>query len=211
MPDPKLIARLAALLVLSVTAGAQAAPAQENAQPETGKTTALLIVDIQDFYFRGGALPLADPEPAAANAARLLAWFRAEGLPVVHVGHNAKQGKGFRPEVTPLDGEKVIFKDEVSAFKGSDLAEYLRQLGVTRLVVCGMQTHMCAEAAVRAAADLGFAVVMIADACATRDLTFGDRTVAAADVQASTLSTLDRAYARVMTCDGFLAAASEAK
>ena len=63
---------------------------------------------------------------------------------------------------------------------------------------------MCLEAATRAAADLGFEVVVIGDACATRDLAFGDRKVAAADVQASTLATLDRTYAKVVDTETFL-------
>jgi len=69
-----------------------------------------------------------------------------------------------------------------------------------------MQTHMCLEAATRAAADLGFECVVIGDACATRDLEFGDHTVAAADVHASTLATLDRTYAKVVDTETFLGA-----
>ncbi|MGD9546438.1 MAG: cysteine hydrolase family protein [Candidatus Krumholzibacteriia bacterium] len=168
--------------------------------------TALIIVDIQDFYFPGGALPLVDPEPAAAAAARVLDRFRDHGQPVVHVGHNAPRGKGFYDAVAPLPGEMLIFKDEVNAFKGTALEFWLREQRIRRVVICGMQTHMCAEAAVREASDLGFEVVMIADACATRDLTFGDRTVPAAAVHAATLATLDRVYATVMTADEFLAA-----
>jgi nicotinamidase-related amidase len=67
-----------------------------------------------------------------------------------------------------------------------------------------MQTHMCLEAAARAAHDLGFEVTVIGDACATRDLRYGDRTVPAADVHASTLATLDRTYARVVDTETFL-------
>jgi len=44
----------------------------------------------------------------------------------------------------------------------------------------------------------------VGDACATRDLTFGDHTVAAADVHSSTLATLDRTYARVMDTKTYL-------
>ena len=51
-------------------------------------TTALLIIDIQDFYFPGGKVPLVEPEAAAANAARVLAAFRAEDKPVVHIRHD---------------------------------------------------------------------------------------------------------------------------
>ena len=52
-------------------------------------TRALVIVDIQNDYFPGGAHPLYEPESAAANAAALLARFRAAGDPVFHVQHVA--------------------------------------------------------------------------------------------------------------------------
>jgi nicotinamidase-related amidase len=50
-------------------------------------TRALVIVDIQNDYFVGGAHPLEGPEAAAASARRLLAGFRATGDPVFHVRH----------------------------------------------------------------------------------------------------------------------------
>lgn len=191
-----------ALAVLALSSSVNAVAGGSLKDP----ATALVIVDIQDFYFPGGALPLVDPEPAAAAAARVLERFRSHGQPVVHVGHNAPTGKGFSDVVAPLPGEMMIFKDEVNAFKGTALEFWLREQRIRRVVICGMQTHMCAEAAVREASDLGFEVILIADACATRDLTFGDRTVPAAAVHAATLATLDRVYAEVMTAEEFLAA-----
>jgi nicotinamidase-related amidase len=167
-------------------------------------TTALLIVDIQDFYFPGGKMPLVEPEAAAANAGKILAAFRAEGKPVIHVRHDAEPGGSIHASVAPIEGEKVFTKSEVSCFNGTELLAYLKEIGVERLVIVGMQTHMCLEAATRAAHDLGFEVTVISDACATRDLTYGDRTVPAADVQASTLATLDRIYAKVVDTKTFL-------
>jgi nicotinamidase-related amidase len=167
-------------------------------------TTALLLIDIQDFYFPGGALPLVEPEAAARNAAKVLAAFRAEGNPVVHVRHESKAGGSIHASVAPLEGEKVFTKTEVSCFNGTQLLSYLKELGIEKLVIVGMQTHMCLEAAARAAYDLGFEVTVIGDACATRDLSYGDRTVAAADVHASTLATLDRTYAKVVDTVTFL-------
>jgi len=92
----------------------------------------------------------------------------------------------------------VVMKDDVNAFLGTDLQARLQAGGIRRVVLCGMQTHMCLEAAARAAHDLGYEVVVVGDACATRDLKYGDTVVPAAQVQASTLATLDRNYARVV-------------
>ena len=166
--------------------------------------TALLIIDIQDFYFPGGKVPLVEPEAAAANAKRVLAAFRAEGRPVVHVRHDFEPGGSIHASVAPIEGEKVFTKTEVSCFNGTQVLAHLKEVGVERLVIVGMQTHMCLEAATRAAHDLGFECVVIGDACATRNLKYGDRTVPAADVHTSTLATLDGTYAKVVDTKIFL-------
>ena len=166
--------------------------------------TALLIIDIQDFYFPGGKVPLVEPEAAAKNAAKVLAAFRADGKPVVHIRHDFEPGGSIHASVAPIEGEKVFTKNEVSCFNGTKVLAYLEEIRAKKLVIVGMQTHMCLEAATRAAHDLGFEVTVVGDACATRDLSYGDRTVPAADVHASTLATLNRTYATVVDTETFL-------
>jgi nicotinamidase-related amidase len=191
-------------IVLALAAALVPPPAHAGDPAAPVPVTALLLVDIQDFYFPGGALPLVGPEAAAAQATRLLAAARAAGWPVLHVRHDFEPGGGIHASVAPVEGEKVFTKSEVSCFNGTALLAHLRELGVERLVIAGMQTHMCLEAAVRAAHDLGFECVVVGDACATRDLSWNGRTVAAADVHAATLATLDRTYADVTDTDTFL-------
>ena len=192
----RVFVRLVSLMVvLMLTAGLSAA-----SEP----AAALLIIDIQDFYFPGGKVPLVEPEAAAANAARILGVFRAAGNPVIHVRHDFEPGGSIHASVAPIEGEKVFTKTEVSCFNGTEVLAHLRDLGVSKVVIVGMQTHMCLEAATRAAHDLGFEVTVVGDACATRDLKFGDRTVKAADVHASTLATLDRTYAAVTDTETFI-------
>lgn len=171
---------------------------------ESKKVTALLLIDIQDFYFPGGLSELVDPEAASLNARKLLLGFRDKGMLVVHVRHNAEQGAAIHEKVRPIEGEKVVSKDHVNCFKGTDLLEYLRENEVKKLVICGMMTHMCVEAAVRAAHDYDFETTLIHDACATRAVTFGGRDVSAADVHLSTLNSLNRYYARVIDTETFL-------
>lgn len=172
------------------------APAQTEKQ-------ALLIIDIQDFYFPGGKSALVNPEKAAANASLLLERFRKNNELVVHVRHNAESGSGINRAVSPFQTEKVFSKDEVNCFLNTGLEKYLSENGIKKLVICGMQTHMCVEAAVRAASDMGYKCTLVHDACATRDLRFGDRTVKAEDVHAAVLATL-RSYATVMGTEDFL-------
>jgi len=102
-----------------------------------------------------------------------------------------------------LQGEKIISKSAVNSFVGTDLLDYLRAENISTLVICGMQTHMCVEAAIRAASDLGFSCILIKDACTTKDLMFDDRVIKAKDVHYSTLSTL-RNYATIESTAQFL-------
>lgn len=62
-----------------------------------------------------------------------------------------------------------------------------------------MMTHMCVDAAVRAAADLGFDCRTAQDACATRTLTMDGKVVSASDVHTAFLAALNGAYGRVLT------------
>lgn len=158
----------------------------------------LILIDIQEFYFSGGAQPLHEPEEAAKNAAQALALFREHSWPVVHVQHEFGPGGAIHSLVAPVEGEMVITKKEVNAFSGTTLLEVLQILKPVEIVFAGMQTHMCLEAAVRAAKDYGFKCTVLADACATRNLKHDGIEVPAAHVHASTLATLNRTYARVI-------------
>jgi nicotinamidase-related amidase len=151
--------------------------------------TALLIIDIQNFYFPGEGPGLVNADKASFNAGEVLNIFREEKQLIIHVRHRSKKGFEIHKSVTPAPGEQVITKDEVNCFKGTDLHQYLKSNNVNQLVIIGMQTHMCLEAAVRAAHDLGFKCIVIEDACATRDLQYGDLTIKAKDVHNSTLAT----------------------
>lgn len=166
--------------------------------------TALLLIDIQNFYFPGGMLPLQNPEEASKNARKILDEFRKKGLMVVHIRHNAKSGAEIHESVSPIEGEKIISKNYANAFKDTDLLEFLKLNKIQRLVIAGMQTHMCVEAATRAASDFDFDCTVIADACATRDLKYVDKVIKAEDVHLSTLSSLNGAYAKVITTQDYL-------
>ncbi|MBN1821501.1 MAG: cysteine hydrolase [Prolixibacteraceae bacterium] len=174
-----------------------------NLKAQDIDSTALIIIDIQEFYFPGGAVPLEKPELAAQNAAKVLDYFRKNNGLVAHVRHNYEPGGLIHKLVKPLDNEKIFSKDDVNAFLNTGLQEYLQVNNIKNVVLCGMQTHMCLEAATRAAHDFGYNCTVIDDACTTRDLKYGDRTVIAADVHASTLATI-KSYATIEKTDEFL-------
>jgi nicotinamidase-related amidase len=169
-----------------------------------GQKTALLLIDIQEFYFPGGRQQLEEAEKAGMNAGLLLDQFRKSGLPVYHVRHNFEPGGDIHPYVKPAADEKVISKEQVNPFLDTDLLETLQADSVVRIVICGMQTHMCVEAAVRAAHDFGFECMLVRDACATRALQFEEHIIPASQVQMSTVQTLQESYSGVTTTAEFL-------
>ena len=172
--------------------------------PLNGQKTALLLIDIQDFYFPGGHVQLENPEIAGINAGLVLEQFREQEASIFHVRHDFESGGDIHHHVAPLEGEKVISKDQVNAFLGTDLLISLQKDSIDQLVICGMQTHMCVEAAVRAAHDFGFSCLVLSDACATRALQYKEHIIPAKNVHYATLKTLHGTYAKVLSTREFL-------
>ena len=175
--------------------------AEENKSLEN---TALLIIDVQDFYFPGGGYEIVNPEAASGNAAKLLKKFRDEGRLVIHIRHNVKSGGEIHASVRPLKDEMIISKNHANSFKDTELLEFLKINEIEGLVICGMMTHMCVEAATRAACDYGFDCIVVHDACATRALTFNEIETSAEDVHNATLSALSGSYAKIIDTETFL-------
>ncbi len=202
-------------LTLAILVALGASPHAQGKAP-MGPETALLVIDIQNFYFENGSLPLTGSVEAARQARRVLDVFRARKLPVIHVRHASKtttfvDGEPtdaqyrFHAAVAPLPGETVVTKHYANSFRETALLDLLKQRNITRLVIVGMQTQMCVEAAARAATDFGFDVTVVADACATRPLTYGDRTVPAEMVHAAALAAINGTYGRVVGIEDWLA------
>jgi len=165
---------------------------------------ALLLIDIQNIYFTPGPLLLHKPKEAAKKAARVLERFREEKKPVVHVQHNFEVFSGINNLVKPTESEKIIHKDYPSSFLGTDLREYLQELGITKLVVAGMMSHMCVDTTVRVCQDYGYEVTVIEDACTTMALKYDKRKIDAETVHAVYMASLADGFAKVMKTEDFL-------
>jgi nicotinamidase-related amidase len=171
--------------------------------------TALLVIDIQNDYFEGGKYPLVNPLAAAKNAYMLLQCFREHsGGTHVHIQHislkpdatffiKGDSGSDIHDSVAHFEGEPIVYKHYPNSFRETNLLEMLKEWSVERVVISGMMTHMCVDATARAAADLGFQVIIAQDACATRDLNFGDTTIPAELVHKAFLAAL-KSYGRVL-------------
>jgi nicotinamidase-related amidase len=172
----------------------------------------LIIVDVQKDYFPGGRMPLVGIEQAADKVGQVLEQFRKSALPVFHMQHISLNpgatfflpdtaGIAIHPVVAPQAGEPVICKHYPNSFKETSLLAQLQDHGIGEVVICGAMSHMCIDTTVRAAFDLGLRCSVVADACATRDLTFGGVKVPAAQVHAAFMAALSAPFARVLEAD----------
>ena len=171
---------------------------------------ALVIIDEQMDYFPGGRMELVGSEAALETTLKVLENARKSGWKIFHVQHiAAKPGATFflpgtpgveiHPKLGPLPGETVVQKNYPNSFRATNLEKLLREAGISDLVVCGMMTHMCVDTTVRAAFDLGFAIELVSDACATRNLAYGGKAVRAEEVQAAYLAALSETFAKTVT------------
>ena len=176
---------------------------------------AVVVVDIQNDYFPAGKYTLDGIESAAANAAKVIETAREKGDRVIHVQHifpsqdapfftPGSDGSRINPVVAPHEGETVVVKNHPNPFLKTDLKKILDDGGIDEVVVVGAMSHMCIDATARAASDHGYKTTVVQDACATRDLAFGDVTVPAASVHAAMMSALGFAYAAITDTDSYV-------
>jgi len=179
--------------------------------------TALLFIDWQQgFVELAEALARNNPQ-AEKNAAHLLAHWRAQNWPVVHVRHNSRDetsplregrpGFAFRDFAQPMEGEPVFVKRVHSAFIGTGLEAFLRERGCGRLVISGVRTDHCVSTTARMAHDLGFQVLVAEDAChAFACETPDGRIIDAQTVHDVNLASLHEEFGRVVETESLLRA-----
>ncbi|MFH1194371.1 MAG: cysteine hydrolase family protein [bacterium] len=177
--------------------------------------TALILIDIQNDYFPGGKMQLEGSIEAVSNAKSLLIKCRELKIPVIHVQHFSvhsgstffiprTEGVEIHDSVKPIDSEIVIKKNYPNSFRNTSLLDELKKNGIKKLIICGMMTHMCIDATVRAAFDFGFSCIVAGDACATKSLDYDGYIIKSEFVHSAFLAALASVYAKVTTSEGAL-------
>jgi nicotinamidase-related amidase len=132
---------------------------------------ALLILDMQVGLFHGPHKPWAG-EALLNTLNSLLSKARQARAPIFLARHIGPPGSPIEPgsPLTQLVRELVLLGDEVifekcrpNAFAMTDLADRLQACGSQGVVIAGMKTQYCVDSTCRAARDLGFDTVLIAD------------------------------------------------
>jgi nicotinamidase-related amidase len=108
-------------------------------------------------------------DPAVAeHAADALAAARAAGVPVIHVVPDRMQDQ-IHPLLAPAGDEPVLGKTTIGAFATTNLHELLQGAGVGRVIIAGVATSGTVLSTARWAFDVGYDVIICADACADMD------------------------------------------
>ncbi|MBO0475320.1 cysteine hydrolase [Enterococcus ureasiticus] len=175
---------------------------------------ALLIIDVQNDYFKGGKMELYLPTEALKIIQRLEAYFIEQKLPIIYIQHvNYQKGAEFfeantqgvklHPNLKIKDNSFVVEKQFPNSFFKTELSNLLNENHIEQLVITGMMTHMCVDSTTRAAAELGLHPLLITDTTATRDLIFNGKKVNAESIQTAYLSALTK-FPTVMTASDYL-------
>ena len=175
---------------------------------------ALLVIDMQQGFSdsRWGRRNHPDAE---THGLGVLDHWRRMKRPVVVVRHDStsptsplrpgQPGNALIPGFEPRSGEDLIAKTVNSAFIGTRLEERLRNGDITAVTLFGLTTDQCVSTTARMAANLGFTVTVVGDACACFDQTAPDgRPVAADLIHLAHLTTLNTEFGRVVTANALL-------
>ena len=163
---------------------------------------ALIVVDMQNDFMPGGALPVPDGDkiiPVLNQYIQLFAdrgnpvYFTRDWHPADHIsfkGHGGiwpphcvqdTEGAKFHPDLKiPLDNKFIISKgtsrdfDAYSGFQGTILDQLLKERGIKRLFVCGVATDYCVKNTVLGGLNLGYQVFVLEDAIKGVEVNKGD-------------------------------------
>jgi nicotinamidase-related amidase len=182
-----------------------------------GTRTVLLPVDLQ-MAFDAAPWPPRNNPASDENGLALLAAWRKNGWPVIHVRHDSivpgstlgpgMPGQAFRPGFEPGEGEALVTKSVNSAFIGTDLDLRLKRLQAEAVVVFGIATDMCVSTTVRMGANMGWRMILASNACFCFDQRDLDGTLIPADaMHRAHLATLAAEFATVLPTAALLTAA----
>jgi nicotinamidase-related amidase len=140
-------------------------------------TTALLIIDVQRIMTEGRYAAY-DVEAVIGRINLVSQRTRAAGAPVVVIQHETTGGKELdhgtegwqlarQLDVQPADIR--LRKKASDSFHETELHDTLRRLGVTRLILCGLQSDFCVDTTTRRALALGYPVTLVSDGHTTLD------------------------------------------
>jgi nicotinamidase/pyrazinamidase len=155
------------------------------------KTDALIVVDVQNDFSSGGALPVPDGDQVVPVLNDYIRIFKKANSkifatrdwhPTNHISFETRggpwpphcvqntEGAKFHPDLK-LPTDTIIVskamnpqKEAYSGFDGTELADTLKKQGISRVFVGGLATDYCVKNTVLDSRKLGFDTVLLLDA-----------------------------------------------
>jgi nicotinamidase-related amidase len=152
------------------------------------KKTALVLIDLQNAVVGMNPVPHTAAQ-VVENSRKLAEAFRGQGAPVVYVrvdlndfmklSVDQPHNRGDKPlpaaasEIAPAagfqHGDILVTKRHWGAFAGTDLEQQLKSRGIDTVVLTGISTNVGVESTARQGTGLGFAFVLVEDACSAQN------------------------------------------
>jgi nicotinamidase-related amidase len=186
-------------------------------------STALVIVDLQNFTLAMSTVPIAAAD-VLANAVRLADACREAGIPVVlvRVGHGANKmphpspaidagfpgfkmgepAKEIAPPLGPRSGDIIVDKYNWGAFHGTNLDSHLRRRNIRTLIMTGLVTNIGVDTTMREAQAHGYDQVLVSDAVAAMSLEEHDYTLKYVAPRLSRVRTTEQVLAAIGSAGG---------
>lgn len=182
------------------------------------KSTALLVIDIQNEYF-SGQLPIPDGMLVLRNANRLISLADRHGMPVFHIQQWSPAARPLftqntvmaeiHPGVQRAAHHSIVRKIFASSFAGTDLQRQLLARGIKTLIISGLMTNNCVVSSAFDGAVNGHKVIIASDASATRDIeTWDGSVINHKDLHRAVLTGISDAVAEIRTTSAILELAS---
>lgn len=153
--------------------------------------SALLILDMQKYFLEASSHAYIPSASAIIPAIKtLIHLYSDRGLPLIFTRHintpvnSGMMSRWWTDTITkenPLSGiadsmntenAVVIDKGQYDAFFETPLESILKGKNITRIIVCGVMTHLCCETTARSAFTRGFEVFFTIDGTATYNKLF---------------------------------------
>jgi nicotinamidase-related amidase len=178
---------------------------------------ALIVIDVQNEYMEGGALPISDPptETSLANIGRAMDAASASGVPVIVVRHGStgdddgsfvpgSETWQLHPEIERRSRDHLIEKELPGSFTGTSLGDVLDAAEIDTVSITGYMTHMCVDTTARQAAHRGLAVEILNDATGTLALENSGGSATGEELHRATLVAQGQFFADVLSTDDWL-------
>ncbi len=141
----------------------------------------LLIIDVQLGLFmrkHHDGMAIYQEETFLLNLKKLIRMAKSANTPVIYIQHMytdfpmMEKGQpmwNVHPDIQPEPNDIVIEKYHADAFHESALDDTLKQLGISKLFITGLQTAYCVDTTCRRAHSLGYKTVLVSDGHSSLD------------------------------------------